>query len=108
MHEGQLRLDAETVRALVADQLPWSVQTWLPGRDGSAVEPGGLVRHRPARGRSAYGVPIGPGADDLLGCVEAAWAFEQAIGLAWYYRTSAPPFAAFGHRALDRVLRAPG
>jgi aminoglycoside phosphotransferase (APT) family kinase protein len=36
-----------------------------------------------------------------------AWAFEQAVGLVWYYRTSNPPFSAFGRRTIDRILRAP-
>jgi aminoglycoside phosphotransferase (APT) family kinase protein len=49
---------------------------------------------------------------DALGCDDeqwargVAWAFEQAIGLVWYYRTSNPPFSAFGRRSLDRILRA--
>ena len=48
----------------------------------------------------------------VLGCDDAAWArgrawaFEQAIGLVWYYRTSLPAFSAFGRRTLDRLLRA--
>jgi aminoglycoside phosphotransferase (APT) family kinase protein len=48
---------------------------------------------------------------DALGCDDdqwargVAWAFEQAIGLVWYYRTSNPPFSAFGRRTLERILR---
>ena len=35
-----------------------------------------------------------------------AWAFEQAIGLVWYYRDSNPAMAAMGRRTLDRILAA--
>jgi len=35
----------------------------------------------------------------------AAWAFEQALGLVWYYRTSHPALSAAGRRTLDRILR---
>ena len=44
--------------------------------------------------------------DDAQWARGTAWAFEQAIGLVWYYRTSNPPFSAFGGRTLDRILRA--
>ncbi len=60
--------------------------------------------------RTAFRRALGHG--DALGCGDAqwgrgmAWAFEQAIGLVWYYRTSNPPFSAFGRRTLDRLLRA--
>jgi hypothetical protein len=44
---------------------------------------------------------------DGAGCAwGTAWAFEQAIGLVWYCRTSHPAFSAFGRRTLERVLRA--
>ena len=46
------------------------------------------------------------GVDDAQWARGAAWAFEQAVGLVWYYRTSNPPFSAFGHRTLDRLLAA--
>ena len=46
------------------------------------------------------------GVDDASWARGAAWAFEQAIGLVWYYRTSNPPFSALGRRTLDRLLRA--
>jgi aminoglycoside phosphotransferase (APT) family kinase protein/N-acetylglutamate synthase-like GNAT family acetyltransferase len=35
-----------------------------------------------------------------------AWAFEQAIGLVWYYRDSNPAMAGLGRRTLDRILAA--
>lgn len=37
----------------------------------------------------------------------AAWAFEQAIGLVWYYDTSNPPMAALGRSTLRRLLEDP-
>lgn len=49
-----------------------------------------------------------------LGCSElewergAAWAFEQAIGLVWYYDRSNPTMAALGRSTLSRLLEAEG
>ena len=37
-----------------------------------------------------------------------AWAFEQAVGLVWYYRTTNPVMSAQGRRTLERLLRAYG
>lgn len=37
----------------------------------------------------------------------AAWAFAQAIGLVWYYRTTNPAMAALGETTLHRLLTAP-
>ncbi|MFJ3959279.1 aminoglycoside phosphotransferase family protein [Arthrobacter sp. NPDC090010] len=34
----------------------------------------------------------------------AAWAFEQAMGLVWYYRESNPPMSELGTSTLDRIL----
>ena len=45
-----------------------------------------------------------------LGCGDVqwrrgmAWAFQQAIGLVWYYAESNPTMSAFGRRTLDRLL----
>jgi aminoglycoside phosphotransferase (APT) family kinase protein len=45
-----------------------------------------------------------------LGCGDlewqrgAAWAFQQAMGLPWYYRDSNPGMAALGYSTLTRVL----
>ena len=46
------------------------------------------------------------GVDDATWARGVAWAYEQAIGLVWYYRTSLPAFSTFGRRTLDRILRA--
>jgi aminoglycoside phosphotransferase (APT) family kinase protein len=33
----------------------------------------------------------------------AAWAFQQAMGLVWYYRTSSPAMSALGRSTLSRI-----
>lgn len=33
-----------------------------------------------------------------------AWAFEQAMGLVWYYAESNPPLSRIGIRTLERIL----
>lgn len=37
----------------------------------------------------------------------AAWAFQQAMGLVWYYRESNPGMSALGRSTLDRILSDP-
>jgi aminoglycoside phosphotransferase (APT) family kinase protein len=37
----------------------------------------------------------------------AAWAFEQAMGLVWYYRESNPGMSALGRNTLARILNDP-
>jgi aminoglycoside phosphotransferase (APT) family kinase protein len=44
--------------------------------------------------------------DDLAWRRGMAWAFQQAIGLVWYYRRSNPVMSATGRRTLDRILAA--
>jgi aminoglycoside phosphotransferase (APT) family kinase protein len=44
--------------------------------------------------------------DDLRWQRGMAWAFEQAMGLVWYYETSNPTMSAIGRRTLDRILAA--
>ena len=43
------------------------------------------------------------GSDDLEWKRGAAWAFEQAMGLVWYYRESNPAMAELGRSTLERV-----
>ncbi|GIG21955.1 putative phosphotransferase [Cellulomonas chitinilytica] len=49
---------------------------------------------------------------DALGCGDVqwrrgmAWAFQQAMGLVWYYVESNPTMSSWGRRTLDRVVRA--
>lgn len=44
------------------------------------------------------------GADDLEWCRGAAWAFQQAMGLGWYYERSNPSMAALGLATMHRLL----
>jgi aminoglycoside phosphotransferase (APT) family kinase protein len=37
----------------------------------------------------------------------AAWAFQQAMGLVWYYAESRPGMSALGRNTLDRLLDDP-
>ncbi|MBE4740650.1 aminoglycoside phosphotransferase family protein [Streptomyces caniscabiei] len=46
------------------------------------------------------------GCDDLEWERGKAWAFEQAMGLVWYYVESNPTMSALGRRTLDRLLTA--
>ncbi|MFG1677420.1 aminoglycoside phosphotransferase family protein [Micromonospora sp. NPDC049282] len=47
------------------------------------------------------------GCDDLEWERGRAWAFQQALGLVWYYRESNPPMSRMGRRTLARVTAAP-
>lgn len=42
--------------------------------------------------------------DDLQWQRGMAWAFQQAMGLVWYYATTNPTMSALGRRTLDRIL----
>ncbi|MFC0623418.1 aminoglycoside phosphotransferase family protein [Kribbella deserti] len=42
--------------------------------------------------------------DDLEWERGKAWAFQQAMGLVWYYRETNPPMSTLGHRTLTRLL----
>ncbi|MFJ4788238.1 aminoglycoside phosphotransferase family protein [Streptomyces sp. NPDC088794] len=42
--------------------------------------------------------------DDLEWERGRAWAFEQAMGLVWYYVDTNPTMSSLGHRTLDRLL----
>lgn len=44
------------------------------------------------------------GCDDLEWRRGAAWAFQQAMGLVWYYATSNPAMSRLGRRTLERLL----
>lgn len=47
------------------------------------------------------------GSDDIEWARGAAWAFEQAMGLVWYYRRSNPAMSALGRSTLARILTDP-
>jgi hypothetical protein len=42
--------------------------------------------------------------DDLEWERGKAWAFEQAMGLVWYYVESNPVMSRMGRRTLERIL----
>lgn len=46
--------------------------------------------------------------DDVEWARGAAWAFEQALGLVWYYRNTNPGMSALGRSTLTRILSDPG
>jgi aminoglycoside phosphotransferase (APT) family kinase protein len=46
------------------------------------------------------------GSDDLEWERGKAWAFQQAMGLVWYYAESNPAMSALGRRTLERILAA--
>ncbi|WP_116426591.1 aminoglycoside phosphotransferase family protein [Streptomyces spongiicola] len=48
-----------------------------------------------------------PASDDLEWERGKAWAFEQAMGLVWYYVESNPAMSSMGRRTLDRILESP-
>lgn len=43
--------------------------------------------------------------DDIEWSRGMAWAFEQAMGLVWYYAESSPALSRLGRRTLDRLVR---
>lgn len=47
--------------------------------------------------------------DKIIWIVErgAAWAFQQAMGLIWYYINSHPRMAELGRSTLNRIVMAP-
>ncbi|WP_245716436.1 aminoglycoside phosphotransferase family protein [Micromonospora humi] len=47
------------------------------------------------------------GCDDLEWERGRAWAFQQAMGLVWYYRESNPPMSRMGRRTLARITSEP-
>jgi aminoglycoside phosphotransferase (APT) family kinase protein len=44
--------------------------------------------------------------DDLEWARGMAWAFEQAMGVVWYYADSNPPMSTMGRRTLNRIMAA--
>ena len=47
------------------------------------------------------------GCDDLSWARGRGWALEQALGVAWYYRTSNPVMSAMGRTTVQRILDDP-
>ena len=57
-----------------------------------------LLDHGP---RQVFRTQLSP--DELEWARGRAWAFEQAMGLVWYYETSNPTMSALGRRTLQRL-----
>ena len=47
------------------------------------------------------------GCDDLEWERGKAWAFQQAMGLVWYYVDSNPEMSRLGRRTLQRIMTDP-
>nr|WP_203600749.1 aminoglycoside phosphotransferase family protein [Streptomyces sp. SID9727] len=127
--ESEGLLDAVPLRALWAgfrelprtspdvmshgDLIPGNVLV-LGGRLGGVLDTGGFGPADPALDLVGAWHLLGPGPREVfrraLGCDDLewergrAWAFEQAMGLVWYYAESNPPMSALGRRTLARIL----
>ena len=86
------------------------------GRLTGVIDVGGLGPADPALDLVAAWHLLEPGpreafrADLRCGDLEwvrgAAWAFEQAMGVAWYYVETNPPMSLMGRRTLERLIAA--
>jgi aminoglycoside phosphotransferase (APT) family kinase protein len=87
------------------------------GRLAGVIDVGGLGAADPALDLVAAWHLLDPGprdafrADLRCGDLEwargAAWAFEQAMGLVWYYAETNPAMSHMGRRTLERLTAAP-
>jgi aminoglycoside phosphotransferase (APT) family kinase protein len=83
------------------------------GRLAGVIDVGGLAPADPALDLVAAWHLLDPGPRQALrgalGCAElewargVAWAFEQAMGLVWYYADSNPAMSRMGRRTLQRI-----
>jgi aminoglycoside phosphotransferase (APT) family kinase protein len=95
------------------DLIPGNVLV-ADGRLAGVLDTGGLCAADPALDLvSAWHLlEAGPrkelraalGSDDLEWERGKAWAFQQAMGLVWYYVESNPPMSLIGRRTLERIL----
>ncbi|MEW1893228.1 phosphotransferase [Streptomyces sp. NPDC085659] len=95
------------------DLIPGNVLV-LDGRLGGVLDTGGFGPADPALDLVGAWHLLGPGPREVfrraLGCDDLewergrAWAFEQAMGLVWYYAESNPPMSTLGRRTLARIL----
>jgi aminoglycoside phosphotransferase (APT) family kinase protein len=86
------------------------------GRLTGVIDVGGLGPADPALDLVAAWHLLEPGPRDAfragLRCGDlewargAAWAFEQAMGVAWYYVETNPPMSHMGRRTLERLTAA--
>ncbi|MGC0404939.1 aminoglycoside phosphotransferase (APT) family kinase protein [Streptomyces sp. SAI-126] len=84
------------------------------GRLGGVLDTGGFGPADPALDLVGAWHLLQPGPREVLrralGCDDLewergkAWAFEQAMGVVWYYVESNPTMSAMGRRTLDRIL----
>ncbi len=96
-----------------SDLIPGNVLT-SGGRLAGVLDVGGLGPADPALDLVGawHLLDAGPRAvlRSRLGCDDAewargrAWAFQQAMGLVWYYAESNPSMSRLGRRTLDRIL----
>jgi aminoglycoside phosphotransferase (APT) family kinase protein len=87
------------------------------GRLAGVIDVGGLGPADPALDLVAAWHLLDPGpreafrtdlrCGDLEWARGAAWAFEQAMGVAWYYVETNPPMSHMGRRTLERLMAAP-
>ena len=96
------------------DLIPGNVLV-AEGRLAGVLDVGGLGAADPALDLVAAGHLLDDGPRevlrDALGCDDLewqrgkAWAFQQAMGLVWYYLDSNPAMSRIGRRTLDRLIR---
>jgi hypothetical protein len=111
MHADQMPVPYATVRALIAEQFPqWQA---LPVR---RIASRGTVNAIFRIGDDlAARFPLRPGDAEAtrrwhLGCGDLewqrgqAWAFEQAMGVVWYYAETNPAMSRMGCTTLERIL----
>ncbi len=95
------------------DLIPGNVLV-LDDRLGGVLDTEGFGPADPALDLVGAWHLLGPGPREVfrraLGCDDLewergrAWAFEQAMGLVWYYAESNPPMSTLGRRTLARIL----
>jgi aminoglycoside phosphotransferase (APT) family kinase protein len=98
------------------DMIPGNVLV-AGGRLAGVIDVGGLGPADPALDLVAAWHLLDPGpreafrtdlrCGDLEWARGAAWAFEQAMGVAWYYVETNPPMSHTGRRTLERLMAAP-
>jgi aminoglycoside phosphotransferase (APT) family kinase protein len=86
------------------------------GRLTGVLDTGGFAAADPALDLVACWHLLGPrprqAVRDALSCGDVqwrrgmAWAFQQAMGLVWYYEHSNPVMSSWGRRTLDRITAA--
>jgi aminoglycoside phosphotransferase (APT) family kinase protein len=97
-----------------ADLMPGNVLVSIDRRLAGVLDVGGLQAADPALDLVSgwHLLESGPrralreslGSDDLEWARGQAWAFQQSMGLVWYYADSNPVMAGIGRRTLDRLM----